>query len=235
MPLTDKVAVIIGATGQLGPAIAKSFAHAGTKLVLVSSQQEGLDALQKELGFRDTRVMTRATDGMDPAAMQELADTVLARFGRTDILIHAASGFRGGTLQETDDEVWEYLLQTNLLTAARAIRAFLPMLTANNWGRILTISSGITQSPPPNAVAYVSAKAALETMTLAVANQVKDRGVTANVLLIRSLDTPAERAKQPDRLTGWVTAEDVAATLMFLCSDQGGAITGARIPVFGGS
>ena len=235
MALTDKVAVIIGATGQLGHAIAKAFAHEGAKLVLVSGHQEGLDALQKELGFRGTRVMTRVADALDENGMQELADTVLGRFGHADILLHIAGGFRGGSLKDTPPEVWDQMLNVNLRTAVHSIRAFLPLLTMNQWGRIVTVSSGITQTPPANAVAYVSAKAALETMTIAVAQEVKDKGVTANVVLIRALDTPAERAKQPDKVSGWVRTEDVAATLLFLCSDEGGAITGARIPVFGGN
>ncbi|MCC7164955.1 MAG: SDR family oxidoreductase [Anaerolineae bacterium] len=233
MPLTDKVAIIIGATGQLGHATAKAFAHQGARLVLVSEHQEGLDALQKELGFRDTRVITRVSNALDESEMQALAEMVLGRFGRADILLHIAGAYKGGTLKDTSAETWDSMLNVNLRTAAHSIKAFLPLLETNGWGRIITISSGITRTPPANAVAYVTAKAALETMTLAVAQEVKDKGITANVVLIRALDTPAERAKQPNKLTGWVHPEDVAATLLFLCSDQGGAITGARIPVFG--
>ncbi len=235
MPLTDKVAIVIGATGQLGPAVAKAFAHSGARLVLVSTNQERLALLFNELGFRESRVMTHVANAMDEAAMHHLADAVTVRFGRADILLHLAGGYRGGSLRDTPGDVWEYLLNLNLRTAVNSMRAFLPLLTANNWGRIITISSGITQAPPANVAAYVTAKAALETMTVAVAQEVKDKNITANVVLIRSLDTPAERARQPERKTGWVRPEDVAATLLFLCSDEGGAITGARIPVFGGS
>src|SRR5581483_8418820 len=235
MPLTDKVAIVIGATGQLGPAVAKAFAHSGARLVLVSNNHERLALLFNELGFRESRVMTHVANAMDEAAMQDLADAVTVRFGRADILLHLAGGYRGGSLRDTQGDVWEYLLNLNLRTAVNSMRAFLPLLMANNWGRIITISSGITQSPPPNVAAYVTAKAALETMTIAVAQEVKDKNITANVVLIRSLDTPTERARQPERKTSWVRPEDVAATLLFLCSDEGGAITGARIPVFGGS
>jgi NAD(P)-dependent dehydrogenase (short-subunit alcohol dehydrogenase family) len=235
MPLTNKVAVIVGATGQLGPAIAKAFAHEGAKLVLVGTQESDLLALQKDLGFRDTRVMVQVADPASDADMQALAETVIGKFDRADILLHIAGGYRSGTLQDTPDDVWDYMLNLNLRTAVNAIRAFLPHLSKNGWGRILTISSGITQAPPANAAAYVTAKAAVETMTIAVAQEVKDKNITANVVLIRALDTPTERAKQPDKKTGWVKPDDVAATLRFLCSDEGGAISGARIPVFGGN
>lgn len=233
MPLTNKVAVIVGATGILGPAIAGAFLEQGANLVLVSSQKQGLDALEMGLASPGANIMTYVADAVDAAAMQDAANAVMSRFERADILLHIAGGFRGGSLLDTPQEVWEYVFNMNLLTAVNAIRAFQPLLTANGWGRILTISSGITQAPPPNVVAYVSAKAALETMTLAVAREVQDKGVTANIVLIRALDTPAERLKQPEKRTGWVKPEDVAATLLFLCSDEAGAITGARIPVFG--
>lgn len=235
MPLTNKVAVIIGATGQLGPAIAKAFAHEGARLVLVGTHEDELAAMQKELGYRESRVLAQVADASSGDSMQRLAEMVTAKFERADILLHIAGGYRGGTVQETPNEVWDYMLNLNLRTAVNAIRAFLPLLSKNGWGRIVTISSGITQAPPANAAAYVTAKAALETMTIALAQEVKDRMITANTVLIRALDTPAERSKQPDKKTGWVKPEDVAATLLFLCSDAGGAITGARVPVFGGN
>jgi NAD(P)-dependent dehydrogenase (short-subunit alcohol dehydrogenase family) len=234
MPLTDKVAILVGASGQLGPAVAKGFAYAGAKLVLVGTQQEALDSLCNELGFPESRIMTRMADALDEASMQELVDAVAARFGHADILLHVAGGYRGGSLLDTSSEIWDNMLNLNLRTAVNSIRAFLPLMIGNNWGRILTVSSGITQNPPANNAAYVTAKAALETMTLAVAQEVKGKNITANVVLIRSLDTPTERAKQPDKKTGWVRPEDVAATLLFLCSDEGGGINGARIPVYGG-
>ena len=156
--------------------------------------------------------MTCVANALDESGMEQLAETVLGKFGRADILLHIAGGYRGGTLKDTTSEVWDQMLDTNLRTAVHSMRAFLPMLSTNGWGRIVTISSGITQTPPGNAVAYVTAKAALETMTIAVAQEVKDKGVTANVVLIPAvLDTPAERAKQPDKVTGVVRPEDVAA------------------------
>jgi NAD(P)-dependent dehydrogenase (short-subunit alcohol dehydrogenase family) len=235
MPLTNRVAILIGASGQLGPAVSKAFAHAGAKLVLVGTHPEPLAQLFQELGFRESRVMTHAADASDPAAMGALAQTVKTRFGHADILLHLAGAYRGGSLLETTDEIWEQMLDVNLRTAIHSTRAFLPLLLENNWGRIVTISSGVTQNPPANSMAYVTAKAALETMTLALAQEVKDKPITANVVLIRALDTPAERAKQPNKKTGWVKPEEVAATLLFLCSEEAGAINGARIPVTHGN
>lgn len=235
MALTNRVAVIIGATGQLGPAVAKAFANAGARIVLVAPEQDALDALFQEIGYRESRVMLRATDLLDAQALYEAAAEIKTRFERIDIVLHIASAYRGGGLLDTTDEMWEDMLDANLQSVIYAARAFVPHLIENEWGRILTISSGVTQNPPPGSLAYLTAKGALETFTVALANEFKNNHITANVVLLRALDTPAERAKQPNKTTGWVKPEEVAATLVFLCSDEAGAITGARIPVFGAS
>lgn len=234
MPLTDKVAVIVGATGQLGPAVARAFAHAGAQLALVGAHEGELIELFHGFSFREKKRMAfHAADVMEEASAQELADWVTIKFGHVDILLHLVGGYRAGTLRETTGESWELMMNLNVRTAFNVIRAFLPALTANGWGRILTVSAGVTQAPPAGSAAYVAAKAALEALTLSVAQDVKDSGLTANVVLIRSLDTPAERARQPNKTGGWVRSEDVASTLLFLCSEEAGAINGARIPVLG--
>lgn len=234
MPLNNRVAVLIGATGQLGPAIARAFAQGGATLVLAGTAREALETLRRELPIRATPILVHPMETMDELEMEKLVNSVTARFGHVDILLHTVGSFQGGTLEETSRDVWDDLLEVNLFSAVNAIRAFLPVFTQNGWGRIVTISSGVTQAPLGNVVAYVTAKAALETMTLAVAQEVKDQGVTANVVLIRSLDTPSERAKQPNKKTGWVKPEEVAAMVLFLCLDEARAINGARIPMFGG-
>ncbi len=233
MALTNRVAVIIGAASQLGPAVAKAFADAGVRIVLVAPTQEPLDALFQTLGYRESRVMLRVADPLDAQALHALAQEVKTRFGRIDILAHLTGAYRGGGLLDTTDEIWQDMFEENLQTAIHAARAFVPQLIENEWGRILTISSGVTQNPPPGSLAYLTVKSALETFTLALANEFKNNHITANVVMLRALDTPAERAKQPNKTTGWVKPEEVAATLVFLCSDDAGAITGARIPVFG--
>ncbi len=98
----------------------------------------------------------------------------------------------------------------------------------------MTLSSLLAERPTGHSAAYSAAKAGLEALTLAAAQEVKDKGATANVVVIRTLDTPEERAKTGEAKTvGWVRPEEVAALLLFLCSDEAGAINGARIPMYG--
>lgn len=234
MPLTDKITVITGATGQLGPVVARVFAANGAKLALSAPNQDELTALVDQLGYPESRVFTSPRDLMDEAAATSLADAVIAQYGRADILINLIGGYQNSPLYGLDTETWEYMMNLNLRTAMNALRAFLPYLLANGWGRIITLSSVVAEKPTAQSAAYSAAKAALEALTLAVAQEVKEGGVTANVVVIKTLDTPEERAKSPNAKTsGWVTPEEVAALLVYLCSDEAGAINGARIPLYG--
>jgi NAD(P)-dependent dehydrogenase (short-subunit alcohol dehydrogenase family) len=114
------------------------------------------------------------------------------------------------------------------------MRAFLPYLTANGWGRLITFSSAVAERPTATSAAYSAAKAALEALTLSVGQDIKETGATANVVVVKTIDTPEEREKNPNGKTaGWVRPEEVASLLIFLCSDEAGAINGARIPVYG--
>ncbi len=233
MPITDRIVVITGATGQLGPAVARVFASNGAKLALCATSQDELTALDNELGFPDSRVFTDSRDLMVEASATALADAVIAHYGRADILIHLVGGYQDSPLLDMETETWEYLINLNLRTGMNVIRSFLPYLTANGWGRIITFSSVVADRPTANSAAYSAAKAGLEALTLAVAQEVKEKGVTANVVVIKTLDVPEERARAGTKATGWVTPDEVAQLLLYLCSDEASAINGARIPVYG--
>ncbi len=234
MALTNKVAVITGATGPLGPVVARALANAGAKLTLVATNADELAGLASDLGFPESRVFTAVRDLMDEASAVALADAVIEHYGRADILIHLVGGYQVGALSGLELETWEYMINLNLRAAMNVLRAFLPYLTANGWGRIVTLSSVLAERPTAHSAAYSAAKAGLEALTLAAAQEVKDKGATANVIVIRTLDTAEERAKMVEGKTaGWVKPEEVAAVILFLCSDEAGAINGGRIPAYG--
>jgi NAD(P)-dependent dehydrogenase (short-subunit alcohol dehydrogenase family) len=234
MPLTNKVAIITGATGPLGPVVSRAFANAGAKLALVATSADELAALASELGFPESRVFWTARDLFDEASATALADSVIEHYGRADILVHLVGGYQSGALAGLELETWEYMINLNLRAAMNLLRVFLPYVTANGWGRIVTLSSVLAERPSVQSAAYSAAKAGSEALTLAAAQEVRDKGATANVIVIKTLDTPDERARSGDAKTaGWVKPEEVAALLLFLCSDEAGAINGARIPMYG--
>lgn len=234
MSLTNKVAVITGATGPLGRPVAQAFANAGARLALVATSEDELAGMASELQFPERRVYTTARDLMEEASAISLADAVIEHYGRADILIHLVGGYQSGALSGLDLETWEYMINLNLRAAMNLMRVFLPYLTANGWGRVVTLSSILADRPTAQSAAYSAAKAGLEALTLAAAQEVRDKGATANVVVIRTLDTPEERARSGEAKTaGWVRPDEVAAVLLFLCSDEAGSINGARIPMYG--
>jgi NAD(P)-dependent dehydrogenase (short-subunit alcohol dehydrogenase family) len=230
-----RVTLITGATGGVGPAVAAAFAQDGATVVAAGRSQAGLADLRTELGLPAGRWAEYAVDLADPAASQALVDAIVARFGRVDILVAVAGGWRGGeTVEATDPGTLDWLLRTNLLTAFNVCRAVLPVMQSNGWGRIVTIGARSAVSGQARSGAYAASKAALIALTQSIALETRNQGVTANVMLASTIDTPANRASRsaadPDR---WVTPAQVAAAIRFLCSEEAAAISGVALPVYG--
>ena len=230
MPLTDKIAVITGATGRLGPVVARVFASQGVRLALSGTSPDELAATVSNLGFPSSRIFTAARDLMDEASAMALADGVIERYGRADIILHLVGGYQPGGVVGLPTEAWEYMMNINLRTYLNVLRAFLPYLTANGWGRVIALSSVLADKPTAQSAAYSAAKAGVEALTLSVAQEVKDKGVTANIVVVKTIDTVEERV---EGRAGSASPEEIADLFLYLCSDEAAPINGARIPVYG--
>ena len=126
------------------------------------------------------------------------------------------------------------MLRQHVWTTFYLAQAFVPHLTANGWGRFLVISSPRAFSPRGGNAAYVIGKAGEEVLTLSLAQELKDTGVTANVILVRSIDVEHRRDREPTPdNASWTTPEEIAAAIMYLCSDEARMVNGARIPLYG--
>jgi NAD(P)-dependent dehydrogenase (short-subunit alcohol dehydrogenase family) len=126
------------------------------------------------------------------------------------------------------------MLSLNLRTAFLLARAVLPHMLKASWGRIVHISSKTAIAPRGKRAAYAVSKMGLITLTEVIAAEIKGSGVTANVILPSTIDTPANRASMPKADTSkWVPAQHIAATMRFLCSNAASSINGARISVYG--
>ncbi len=233
MPLTDKIAVITGATGQLGPVVARVFAAHGVRIAVTATSADELSAMVQKLGLPNSRIFSTPRDLMDEASAVALADAVIERYGRADILVHLVNGYQAGALYDLATEAWDYMINLNLRTALNVIRAFLPYMDANNWGRIITLSSPLADKPNAQSAAFSSAKAGLEALTMAVAQEVREKGITANVVVVKTIDTPEARAAMGGRSPGSASPEEIANLMLYLCSDEAGAVNGARIPLYG--
>ena len=165
-----------------------------------------------------------------------VAQKVKARWGRVDGLIHLIGGFAGATrVDETNDEIFDKMLAMNLGAAFYFIKAVVPVMRAQGSGRIIAIGSRTAVAPTATLGVYSASKAALVSLVQTVALENKDRGITGNVILPGTMDTPANRKAMPDADPArWVAPSQVAALLVHLASDAASNITGAVIPILGG-
>jgi NAD(P)-dependent dehydrogenase (short-subunit alcohol dehydrogenase family) len=229
MAMNERVIVITGATGNLGRTAARAFTEQGAHLVLNGTDATRLRTLASELDLSEERVLLYAANLRDPASAPALAQAALNKFARVDILLHLVGGWSGGkTVPEWSAPTINEMLQQHLWTTFYLAQAFVPMLTANRWGRIIVVSSPVATRPTEKSAPYAIAKAAQETLMLTVAQEVKGTGVTANVLQVRAIDAKRE----PGKLTGTTPAE-ITATILYLCSKPAGVVNGARIPLYG--
>ena len=223
--MTDRVVVITGATGALGKLTAQTFASRGDSLVLLSRNQSELDSLVRDLNLPSERLLTRIVDLLDSQALRDSAEAVEATFGRVDILIHLVGGWTGGkTISETAVDDFASMLNQHAWTTFRLFQAFVPLLIANGWGRVITVSLPLTVHPQPKMSAHAAGKAAQESLVLTLAEETRGTGVTANIIHVNSIDAKG---------TGKGTSpKEIVAKMEYLCSEDASKVTGMKIPIY---
>ena len=236
MSLENRVAVITGATGGLGSVVARRLAEEGTRLALFSTNQENLDRLAAELKLPADGYLAGTYNFTHPGAAQAAADAVIDKFGRAEILLNLVGGWTGGkSIVDMPAEELSNMLNQHVWTTFHLAKAFAPQLTANKWGRVVVVSSPFASNPAANGAPYAAAKAAQEALVMTLAKEVAGTGVTANVLQVRSIDAEHERDRNPSpKNASWTTPEEIAAVIVYLCSDDAHVVNGARIPLYGG-
>ncbi len=215
--------LITGAGGGLGSEVCRVFTEAGLKIVAVDR------AWKAPAPYPTIDADLSTAEGAAAMVAQTLAH------GPIDALIHLVGGFSGGkSIAETDDKTWDLMMNVNLRVAVNAIRAALkPMMEARH-GRIVAIGSRAAVEPSPKLAAYAVSKAALVALVKNTAAEVKDFGITANVVLPSTIDTAANRKAMPQSdFSKWVTPESIARLLLWLTSDAAADVNGAVIPVYG--
>jgi NAD(P)-dependent dehydrogenase (short-subunit alcohol dehydrogenase family) len=226
--LDNKTALITGAKGGLGSFVTKTFLAAGANVVGVSRSIAASD-------FPDPRFVALAAELSSRDAARQVAEAVVQRFQRIDILVHLVGGFAGGApVAETDDATLDRMLDQNFRAAFHILRAVIPAMRSAGSGHIVAIGSRAAVEPQPAIAAYSASKAALLSLVLSVAKENKDRGITANIILPGTMDTPANRAGDPKAdFSKWVDPQQVANLALWLASDASEQVSGAAIPVYG--
>jgi NAD(P)-dependent dehydrogenase (short-subunit alcohol dehydrogenase family) len=232
---SERVVIISGATGALGQEAARQFSFQGARLALLSSSGEKLEQMAQTLGLGEEQTLLLAGDLRQAQEAHNAVQAILARYGHVDILLHLVGGWTGGkSIIEFDSVETSQMLDQHLWTTYHLVKALTPHLVASGWGRIIAISSPLATHPVAKMSPYIIAKAAQEALLLSLAQEVKGSGVTANLLQVRTIDVKGEKVQNPTPENAtWSTLPEIMTAIMYLCSEEAGAVNGARIPLYG--
>jgi len=234
--LSSKRALVTGASGGIGAAIARGLHAQGCAVVLAGRRREALDELAAELGDRCAVVTGDIADADAAEALVAAADPV-------DILINNAGITRDMLALRLKDTDWQAVIDTNLGAAFRLSRAALKGMVKRRWGRIINITSIVGVTGNPGQANYAAAKAGLIGMSKALAQEVAARGITVNCVAPGFIDTAMTRAldeKQREALLGRIPAgrlgdgADIAAGVVYLASQEAAYVTGQTLHINGG-
>lgn len=227
-PLDTRIIVITGGFGTLGRAVAQRLHADGARVALLDrapAPSNGLPAVALALG---------GVELADEQACQAAYGQVREALGGIDGVVNVAGGFTWETVESGALASWDRMYDTNLRTAVASCRAALPHLLARGAGRIVNVGAAAAHKAGMGMGAYAASKAGVARLTEALAEELKDRGITVNAVLPSIIDTPANRADMPDAdASRWVAPSQLAAVVAFLLSADAAALTGACIPVNG--
>jgi 3-oxoacyl-[acyl-carrier protein] reductase len=239
--LSGMTALVTGASGGLGSAIAKALAGQGARLALSGSNVEKLERFRDELGGDTIAIGCNLSDA--GAVDQLVPSAVEALGGKLDILVNNAGITRDNLLMRMKDEEFEEVLKVNLEAAFRLMRAAARPMMKARFGRIVSVTSVVGVTGNPGQANYVASKAALIGMTKAVAQELASRGVTANCVapgFMTSAMTDALNDQQREGILSRIPAgamgsgEDIGAACVYLASREAGYVTGQTLHVNGG-
>jgi len=224
---SGKVLAVTGAFGALGAAVAATLAGFG-------AQVARLDHAAVPPGAPTGSLSYGGLDLADDAVAASTIRKIVQETGRLDGLVNIAGGFRFEKLEQGALETWDSQYRSNLRTAVACCKAALPYLMKSGHGRIINIGALAAVKAGAGMGAYAASKAGVAKLTEALADELKDRGVTVNALLPSTLDTPRNRIDMPTAdFSRWVAPAAIGEVVAFLISDSAGAVTGALIPVAG--
>ena len=238
--LTGKTALITGASGGIGGAVASALHAAGASVALSGTREAPLRELAESLGERAHVVTANLGDA---AAVEALPKQAAEAMGSVDILVNNAGITRDNLFMRMSDEEWAQVIDVNLTSSFRLARGVLRGMMKARWGRIVTITSVVGTTGNPGQANYAAAKAGLVGMSKSLAYEVASRGITVNCVapgFIETAMTDKLNDDQKGRILTQIPAgkmgspDDIAAAVLYLASPQAGYVTGATLHVNGG-
>ncbi len=256
MSLQGKVAVVTGSTSGIGLGIARALAEAGADIMLNGfGDAAQIEAIRAGLATNGRRAAYEGADLSDPAGVAQLIARTTEQLGRVDILVNNAGIQHTATIADFPDDKWDKVIAINLSAAFHAMKAVIPIMTGQGWGRIINIASAHGLVGSREKSAYVAAKHGLIGLTKVGALEVAAAGITVNAICPGWVLTPlvqaqidaraAANGRSPDEvgramlaekqgLLEFSTPEGIGGMAVYLCSDLARTVTGASLSIDGG-
>ncbi|MEP6827816.1 MAG: 3-oxoacyl-[acyl-carrier-protein] reductase [Aestuariivirga sp.] len=238
--LTGKTALITGASGGIGAAIAKALYEAGAKIAISGTRVAALEELKAQIG---EGVHVLPCNLSNPEDVEKLVPAAEAALGGVDILVNNAGITKDGLAMRMKDEDWQSVIDVNLTANFRLSRAAMKLMMRKRFGRIINITSVVGVTGNPGQANYVASKAGLIGMTKSIALELATRNITANCIapgFIASPMTEVLNDKQREAILGRIPAgrmggpSDIASAVIYLASDEAGYMTGQTLHINGG-
>ncbi len=234
--LDEKIAIITGGTGALGGVVVAALLQAGASVVTPYRKDGELEQLREHAGIAaDAKLSGMVLDLTDEDAVAQAYAEAANAHGGVDILVNIAGGFGGGSpVYQTLWSLWQTQLDLNLKTTVLSCKAAVPHMLARGGGAIVNVGTRTATQPGANLAAYAASKRAVIQLTEALAAELRDHRITANIIMPSTIDTPANRKGDPTAGGGrWVKPDEIARVILFLAGPDARIISGATIPVYG--
>ena len=245
--MSARVAVVTGAASGIGEGVARRLAADGHAVALIDFDGDGLRRVAAVLTGQGHTAAAFEADVADRHALERVYDAVRHDLGPVTIVVTSAGIEAFDPIAAVTAEKWDHVIAVNLTGTFTCLQLAVPDMIKAGWGRIVTISSSSAQSGAPNMAHYVASKGGVIGLTKAFARELADHGITANTIPPTIVDTPMARKGEADGHVPSVdvlskmiplgragTPDDIASACSYLCSDEGGYITGQIIGVNGG-
>jgi 3-oxoacyl-[acyl-carrier protein] reductase len=239
--LAGKTALITGASGGIGAAVAKALHGAGATIAISGTRANVLEDLKSALGGERVHVVPCNLSSAED--VEKLVPAADAAMGGLDILVNNAGITRDGLAMRMKDEDWQAVLDVNLTSSFRLARAAMKLMMKKRWGRIVSVTSVVGVTGNPGQANYVASKAGLIGLSKSLAQELASRNVTVNCVapgFIATAMTDALNDKQKEAILGRIPAgrmgssDDIAAAVLYLVSEEAGYVTGQTLHVNGG-
>jgi NAD(P)-dependent dehydrogenase (short-subunit alcohol dehydrogenase family) len=229
---SNRVVLVTGGTGALGRAITKAFVASSAKVI--SSYVVDREVDQLEAQIKSAVHLIRADIGIEEE-VKNLVSSILDKYGQIHILVNVVGGYIGGkSVVELDEKEWDLMMNMNLKSAFLISKNVIPQMISSKNGKIVHVSSRTGLKSTGYDSAYAASKSGLIRLVESLSEEVKELNINVNCIMPSTIDTEANRIAMPNAdHSKWVKPLDLANIVLFLCSEEGKAITGAAVPTYG--